>query len=108
MSFANQTNDGTYPPQEQPAALPPARSEPLFGTLGWTADDLKMIALSKCIDLYKSGIDSECLREAGPAIESLWAIGRDACTPHVPNAEHQARVLPSPECSGSALNGGAK
>ena len=24
------------------------------------------------------------------------------------NAEHQARVLPSPECSGSALNGGAK
>ena len=24
------------------------------------------------------------------------------------NAEHQARVLPSPECSGSALNGGTK
>ena len=25
-----------------------------------------------------------------------------------PNAEHQARVLPSPECSGSALNGGGQ
>jgi hypothetical protein len=70
---------------EECAALPPVRSEPLFGTRGWTSDDLKSIALAKCIDLYR-GMDSEGLYHAGPLVQALADVGRDACTPHVPNA----------------------
>jgi hypothetical protein len=38
---------------------------------------------------------------------ALWGVEREIIG-MVGNAEHQARVLPSPECSCSAQNGGTK
>jgi hypothetical protein len=89
-----------------------------------TTDMLRSLVASRLQMGADSQADAQRHMDSAPCVAyarelTYWQGWTDALAPVVlwlkehadsdtANAEHQARVLPSPECSGSALNGGTK